>query len=182
MKWFPDIYKDKPNIIKNNIFSKVYFNSSSLLSVSNVKTNNLKTIKIKFYPTINQVKLLNEWFDLVLLVYNQINEFIKICICKPIYFLNKNKNFIDISYTFIDDDEFIDKILNWKNIRNMFTNEINNFILESNTNIYRHTLDYSIKLCIEMYKSAYSNFKAGNIKKFNIKNLKPDRIRKNFVI
>jgi putative transposase len=33
-----------------------------------------------------------------------------------------------------------------------------------------------------MYKSAYSNFKAGNIKKFNIKNLKPDRIRKNFVI
>ena len=39
MTWFPDIYKDKHKIIKNNIFSKVYFNSSSLLSVSNIKTN-----------------------------------------------------------------------------------------------------------------------------------------------
>ena len=181
MTWFPDIYKDKHKIIKNNIFSKVYFNSSSLLSVSNVKTNNLKTIKIKFHPTHNQIKLLNEWFDLVLLVYNQINEFIKIVICEPKYFLN-NKNNIDISYTFIKDDKFINKILNWKNIRNMFTNEINDFISESKISIYRHTLDYSIKLCVEMYKSAYSNFKAGNIKQFNIKNLKPDRIRKNFVI
>ena len=60
MTWFPDIYKDKYKIISNNIFSKVYFNSSSLLSVSNVKTNNLKTIKIKFHPTHNQIKLLNE--------------------------------------------------------------------------------------------------------------------------
>ena len=82
MIWFPNIYKDKHKIIKNNIFSKVYFNSSSLLSVSNVKTNNLKTIKIKFHPNDNQIKLLNEWFNLVLLVYNQINEFIKIVICE----------------------------------------------------------------------------------------------------
>ena len=177
MKWFPD----KSKIIKNNIFSNVYFNSSSLISVSNIKTNSLKTIKIKFYPTDKQIKLLNDWFDLVLIVYNQINEFIKIVICQPKYFLN-NKNNINISYTFIKDDKFINKILNWKNIRKMFTNEITDFIFESKTNIYKHTLDYSIKLCIEMYKSAYSNYKAGNIKHFNIKNLKPDRIRINFVI
>ena len=56
MVWFPNIYKDKHNIILNNIFSKVYFNSSSLLSVSNVKTNNnLKTIKIKFHSNHNQI-------------------------------------------------------------------------------------------------------------------------------
>ena len=57
MRWFSDIYKDKPIIIKNNIFSNVYFNSSSLISVSNIKTNSLKTIKIKFNTTDKQIKL-----------------------------------------------------------------------------------------------------------------------------
>ncbi len=169
MTWIPNIYEDKPLIIKNNIFSNVYFNSSSsVLSVSNVKTNNnLKTIKIKFHPTNNQIKLLNQWFDLVSHVYNLINEFIKIVILKPEYYLNKKNNFIEVKYTFIDDVKFIEKMLNWKNIRKMFTNEIDDLIIESEINMYRHTLDYSIKLCVEMYKSSYSNYKEGNIKHLN---------------
>ena len=46
-----------------------------------------------------------------------------------------SKNNIDINYTFIKDDKFMDKMLNWKYIRDIFTNEINDFILESNINI-----------------------------------------------
>lgn len=74
MQWCPNI--NDPKNIKNNIFSSVYFNSTSLISVSNINTNNLKTIKIKFHPTKEQIIKLNQWFELVTLVYNQINEFI----------------------------------------------------------------------------------------------------------
>lgn len=179
MQWCPDI-NNNPKNIKNNIFSSVYFNSSSLISISNVDNKNLKTIKIKFHPTKEQIQKLNEWFELVILVYNQINEYIKLVICKPKYYLDKN-NIINCSYTFIEDKKLINKMLRWQTVRDMFTNEINDFIDNTN-NIYRHTLDYSIKLCIEMYKSAYSNYDVGNIKQFNIKNLNIGRMRKNFVI
>jgi transposase len=179
MLWCPDI-NNKSHTVKNNIFSSVYFNSSSIISVSNVCTNNFKTIKIKFHPTVEQIYKLNQWFELVSVLYNQINEFIKIVICNPKYYLDKN-NIINCSYTFINDKKLIKKILNWQTVRDMFSNEINDLINDSN-NIYRHTLDYSIKLCIEMYKSAFSNYEAGNIKQFNIKNLNLNRIRKNFVI
>ena len=176
--WYPKI-NDNAKIIKNNIFSSVYFNNASILPVSkNINIKSLKTIKIKFYPNSKQKNQLNKWYDLVSQLYNEINDYIKIVICKPNYYLDK-KNIIQCSYTFINDKKLINYILNWKNIRNMFTNEIDDLISD---NIYRHTLDYSVKLCLEMYKSAYSNFKAGNIKNFNIRNLNPDRVRKNFVI
>jgi transposase len=180
MVWCPNI-NNKPKNLKNNIFSSVYFNSSSsILSISDIDTSSLKNIKIQFYPSQEQIHKLNHWFELVSQVYNEINEFIKYIICKPKYYLGKN-NIIECSYTFINDKKFINKMLRWQTIRDMFSNEISDFNNDSN-NIYRHTLDYSIKLCIEMYKSAYSNYEAGIIKQFNIKNLKPDRVRKNFVI
>ena len=145
MVWCPNI-NNKPKSIKNNIFSTVYFNSSSILSVSNVNTSNLKTIKIKFYPSDEQINKLNQWFDLVSKVYNEINEYLKIAICNPEYKLDKNKN-IKCSYTFIKDKKLIDKMLNWQKVRDIFTNEINDFMNKIN-NIYRHTLDYGVKLCV----------------------------------
>ena len=48
--------------------------------------------------------------------------------------------------------------------------------------INEHILDYAVKHCYEMWKSALSNLKNKNIKSFNIKDLSEDRIRFNLVL
>lgn len=46
--WYPKI-NDNAKIIKNNIFSSVYFNNASILPVSkNINIKSLKTIKLNF--------------------------------------------------------------------------------------------------------------------------------------
>ena len=55
-------------------------------------------------------------------------------------------------------------------------NELKNKINDNkNDGCNKHTLDYSVKICIEMYKSAISNKINGNINNFDIKNLKYNR-------
>ena len=49
-----------------------------------------------------------------------------------------------------------------------------------NSGINKHTADYAIKHCVEMYKSAFSNHR--DIAKFNIRNLEKNKRRKNLVI
>ena len=44
----------------------------------------------------------------------------------------------------------------------------------------KHSGDYAVKHCVEMYKSAFSNKK--NIDWFSISNLEKDRRKKNMVI
>ena len=48
--------------------------------------------------------------------------------------------------------------------------------------INKHILDYAVKHCYDMWKSALSNLKNKNIKWFNIKDLSEDRIRFNLVL
>ena len=46
----------------------------------------------------------------------------------------------------------------------------------------KHSADYQVKHCVEMYKSAYKNFVNNHIKKFNVSDLLKDRKRKNMII
>ena len=72
------------------------------------------------------------------------------------------------------------KTLNFFNLRKILDNYVSD--LHQNSTIYRHTLDYSVKLCIEMYKSLHTNFINGNIKHFNVKDLLESRRRFNLTL
>ena len=153
----------------------------SLLQSSNIKTNSwfdikytkndaynkrkkkriinydyINTYKIILYPTKEQKQIINSWLNYGVLIYNLTNTYIK--------------NIID--------DNNKKTVLNFYNLRKQLTPTIT--LLCKNNNLNKHTADYCIKHCIEMYKSANSNYKSVN--KFNIKDFKLDRRRKNLVI
>ena len=116
----------------------------------------INTNKIVLYPTDKQKEIIKLWMDDCITIYNYTNWYIK--------YLITNTNF--------------KQVLNFINIRKQLNSTVR-YICELN-NLNKHTGDYCIKHCIEMYKSAISNCKSVN--KFNIKDLQFDRRRKNFVI
>ena len=116
----------------------------------------INTNKIVLYPTDKQKQIIKLWMDDCITIYNYTNWYIK--------YLITNTNF--------------KQVLNFINIRKQLNSTIR-YICELN-NLNKHTGDYCIKHCIEMYKSAVSNCKS--VDKFNIKDLQFDRRRKNFVI
>ncbi len=65
-------------------------------------------------------------------------------------------------------------------LRKLLEQDAKNII--ASTQVSKHILDYSIKHCIEMYKSAISNKKKGYIKQFEIANLQHTRNRFNLVL
>lgn len=180
MTWFP-----KHNAIpkKLNTFSCYdlynYKNTKYVITDEHIDNSFLKTIKLKIYPTDKQANIINQWFLLVNKVYNYTNNYIKENICIVDYYVN-NKNIIDFNYKFINDVKKIKETLNFFNLRK----KLNDFItdLHSENNINRHTLDYSLKLCVEMYKSLYSNYKNKHIKHFNVKDLLESRRRFNLTL
>ena len=120
-----------------------------------IRIDYIDTTKIVLYPTNEQKNIIKQWMDDCIDIYNSTNEYIK----KNINDTNKRKllNFIDLRKSMND------KILN---------------ICKTN-NLNKHTGDYAVKHCVEMYKSALSNIKSLN---FNIKNLEKNRRRKNLII
>ena len=70
------------------------------------------------------------------------------------------------------------KELNFINLRRILNENIR--IICKNNNLNKHTADYAVKHCMEMYKSAFSNHK--DMSKFNITNLDKNRRRKNITI
>jgi putative transposase len=121
-----------------------------------VNVDYIDTIKIKLELNKEQKEIILKWMDDCIDVYNMTNEYLKTILTNINY--KKELNFINLRKTLND------------NIRNICN--INN--------LNKHTADYSVKHCIEMYKSAFSNHK--DISKFNIKNLDKNRRRKNLVI
>jgi len=117
------------------------------------KYNYIQTNKIILYPTNKQKYILNIWLNECVHLYNLANKYIK-------------------------DNIKIKKDLNFIKIRKIMEFEIKNIC--SNNKLPKHVADYSIKHCVEMYKSGLSNKKEFN--KFTIKNLKTDRRKKNMVI
>jgi len=116
----------------------------------------IDTIKIKLYPTKKQEIILLKWLDNCIDIYNHTNDYIKQII--------NNNNY--------------KKELNFINIRKQLNKQLKNICNIDNLN--KHTADYSVKHCVEMYKSAFSNHK--NISKFNITDMVKNRRRKNLTI
>ena len=113
-------------------------------------------MKFPIYPSDKQKIILDKMFIGVIDMYNITNKYIS-------SYYNENlkiETFITIRKKLLDDGR---KIMN-------------------NTKINKHILDYSIKHCVEMYKSAISNLKIKNIKKFTIKNLDINKNRFNLVL
>ena len=116
----------------------------------------INTTKIILNLTEEQKKIINLWMDDCISIYNFTNWFIKN------YLTDTNHK----------------KLLNFINIRKTLNLTVRT-ICEMN-NLNKHTGDYAIKHCIEMYKSAVSNCKS--VDKFEIRDLKYDRRRKNLII
>ena len=156
--WYPSLLQSANNIKTNSWFNMTEINNKVKKNTKitiNKKIEYLKTIKIAIYPNDKQQKLLKVWFNDVLNIYNQTNEYIK--------------------NTYEDDKN----ILNFIKLRNALNPKIKE--LNELNKLNKHTLDYSVKHCLEMYKSAISNSKKTN-KSFEIKNLSMERNRFNMVI
>ncbi len=156
--WFPSLLQSANNIKSNswfNILQKSNPNPSKLQQKNN-KSSYIKTMKIPIYPTTEQKLILDKWYNAVIDMYNITNNYIS-------NFYSKN-NYIE---TFIT-------------IRKKLLDDANKLV--ENTSINKHILDYSVKHCVEMYKSAISNLKNRNIKHFTIKDLNKDRNRYNMVL
>ena len=115
-----------------------------------------KTHTINLELTKSQKDKINLWMNDCTDIYNLTNNYIKLNLT------NDNKK----------------SLINFFNIRKILKNDITNVCNINKLN--KHTGDYAVKHCIEMYKSAISNH--NDICKFNIRDLSKDRIRKNLVI
>ena len=116
----------------------------------------IKTKKFIIYPTSKQKQILDKWFRVVIDMYNITNKYIS-NFYKP---NNKIETFITI--------------------RKLLLNKANEIVKK--TKINKHILDYSVKHCYNMYKTAITNLKRGNIKRFDIKNLSYDKNRYQLVL
>lgn len=144
----PDITA-KYNKINNNWFNisetkKVKIDHTKLQHTLIKKENvTLKAKKVILKLTKKQKKIIDKWLHLYLQMYNVTLKYIKNSI-------ENNK-----------------KCLNFFNARkNLF--DIKNKLLQ-NSSVSVHDIDGAIKLACSNYKSALSNFKAGNIKIFRIR-------------
>lgn len=156
--WFPTLLQ-----ASNNIKTYSWFNIKEKINKNNnnkslkvINTEYIKTKKFIIYPNNSQKKILQKWFHDVIKMYNITNKYIK----------NKLKFNKQLESYFI--------------IRKNLIHQAKHIIKKNNIN--KHTLDYSIKHCLEMYKSAISNLKNKNIKSFDIKDLSYQRNRYNLVI
>lgn len=163
--WFPTLNSIPSHFSDKSWFDYcVYFNlNCSLPTNTIIKTDSIKTLKLKIYPTIDQKNIIVRWLDDVIDTYNITNQYIKDIIYKD--------------NCLIKDKKIIRETINFFNLRKNLNLQINAII--SKNSINKHTLDYAVKLCVEMYKSSFSNHINGQ---FNIKDLDKNRRRKNLVL
>ena len=122
----------------------------------NVSEKFINSLKIKLSFEENHIIKLKKNLDGCTNIYNFANEYIK-------------KN--------VTNENFKEEV-NFYKLRKILKDKIKKICKEYELN--KHTGDYAVKHCIEMYKSAFSNHK--DINKFEIKNLENSRRRKNMVI
>lgn len=162
--WLPNIkLKYKP--IKTNSWFDISKGTSTKNHKLQFKQKNkfkdciIKCKKIRVNLTEYQKKILNNWFNSYIMMYNETLKLIK-----TRYSSNK-KTILDF------------KILRTKYLKNIKTN-IMNFYSNKKVCIHSHNLDYAIKLACSNYKSALSNFKQGNIKHFRIRYWRHNKLNK----
>jgi putative transposase len=121
-----------------------------------INVDYIYTTKIKLELNNNQKNIILKWLNDCIDIYNMTNQHLK---------------------TILTNDNY-KKILNFINLRKELNEYIKEICIKNKLN--KHTADYAVKHCVEMYKSAFSNHK--NITKFNIGDLDKNRRRKNIVI
>ena len=156
--WFPSLLHVANNINTNSWFNMLQkSNHNKVISkIETINSTYVKTMKFPIYPTKEQKNILDTWYKAVIEMYNITNKYILD------YYKENNK-----IETFIT-------------IRKKLLDKANTIV--KNTKINKHILDYSVKHCVEMYKSAISNLKNRNIKEFTIKDMNYNRNRYNMVI
>jgi len=156
--WFPSLLQSATNVKSNSWFDiSCKYNPNKITTHrETLKSSYIKTMKFPIYPDDKQKIILDKYFMAVIKMYNITNKYIS-------DFYKKN-NYIE---TFIS-------------IRKKLYNDAQTIINDSKIN--KHILDYSVKHCVEMFKSAISNLKNKNIKTFTIKDLSIDRNRYNLVL
>lgn len=181
--YFPKLDDTFINNSTNSWFDLTNTKSEEKIVYEKNKSSNLKkdeTIiyskKLLFLPTSEQIKILNDWFIDSITLYNKTLKILK---SKMYYKTNDKPSFIQIR------------------------NEIKGVKKEDGRNkrekqcksdIPVHILDCSIKDAVEMYKSALTNWRQKNIKRFRIRyqpyhkknnkilHVEPGYIRKNGTI
>jgi len=156
--WFPSLLQTANNINSNSWFNILEKRNNNVQqnAVNKINTLYTRTMKYIIYPTNEQKIILNKWFRSVIKMYNITNKYIKNKIING----HKLETFITIRKKLLQEAKHIIK----------------------KTKVTKHTLDYAIKHCVEMYKSAFSNLKNDNIKNFDIKNMSYNKNRYNLVI
>ena len=161
--WYPSLLQ-----VANNINTNSWFDMSEINNINS--TNKMikrklskeviytKCIKTPIYPNCKQKEILSLWFTTIQEVYNITNSYIK---------------------SKIDDIEILE-LLNFYNVRKTLQTQLKE--ISSKTGVNKHTIDYSVKHCISMYKACYTNFERDNIRKYEIKDLDNNKNRYNFVL
>lgn len=156
--WFPTLLQ-----VANNIKTDSWFNilekrnpKRTIPEKDNIKTTYTKTMKFAIYPNDEQKVKLNIWYGAIIDMYNITNKYMA---------------------TYYEENKKIETFIT---VRKKLLIEANKIV--KNTNINKHVLDYSVKHCVEMYKSCITKLKKGIIKKFKIKDLNKDKNRHNLVL
>lgn len=162
--WFPSLLQVANNINTNSWFDmtdiKNQNNKSKMIKRKIPKViNYTKCIKIPIYPNNKQKEILSKWFLTIQQVYNITNSYLKLEIKKT---------------------DNIEELLNFYNIRKTLQTQLQ--AISKKTGVNKHTIDYSVKHCISMYKSCNSNLERNNISEYNIKDLDINKNRYNLVI
>lgn len=123
--------------------------------VKSFECSYVDTIIIQLQLTNIQKKTIQLWLDDCIDIYNNTNQYIKQ------QYNNDNS------------------IVNFIKLRKLLNDKIKDICSINGLN--KHTGDYAVKHCVEMYKSALSNHKK-DFTKFNIRNLDKTRRKKNIII
>lgn len=179
-----EIYDNKQNNLKTNSWFDI--NNIESLDVNNniqIKTKFPKTVencqKVKMILTDKQKLIINNWFDACTKMYNETLNYIR---NNCTYFKNEiiRKKLNDININQWTDNIYLRSQL--KDIRDKLIKESQIKSLNENTKIHTHTMDYAIKQLATNIKSAISNLKKYNIKRFRIRFWKANRPSKTIEI
>ena len=158
-KYYPTLFQTANIINSHSWFDIKERKNESFNKKKRKRTINydyVDTLKIKVNFNDNQKNIINKWFNDCIDIYNITNNYIK----------NTATN-----------DNY-KSVINFFKLRELLKEPLKNICKINGLN--KHTADYAIKHCVEMYKSAISNHK--KLEKFNIQDLNKNRRRKNLVI
>jgi len=155
---YPSLLQAGNIIDSHNSFNLIVRKNDTITPNKNIKTfecSYINTIMIKLSLTDKQKSIIQTWMNDCIDIYNITNNYIKE------HYTNDNT------------------IINFIKLRKLLEDDIKN--ISSVNKLNKHTGDYAVKHCVEMYKSALSNHKK-DFTKFNIRNLDKTRRKKNIMI